>query len=484
MPRQTPPLPSVTLTSLRRSAGWTEEELAAASGIPRKRISRFESGQLEPSREDLERLAAALGQGPEALDLVLLGLRGTAPPEGPRTPADPSPAELGRLRRGSARLGFALFELAEIRFVRLARARRARRAHRAAARLWKRLKDLPSERRWLLVEKAREFQTWALAVRLAEESEKAAADDADRALDLARLAVRVAELAPGEPAWRSQLLGWVHAFLANALRVHNDLPGADAAFVRAWELWKQGEGVGAELLPVWRLLDLEASLRRDQRGWVAALDLLDRARAAAPLEAVGRILLKRSSVLVLQGEGESAVEVLREAAPLVDAKREPRLFSVLRFNLAANLVFLERYREAEVLLAEVRELAIGLGNELDLVRCLWLTGQVGAGLGRSAEAQAAFEQVLREFTARKLPYDAALVALELSVLYLEQGRTAEVGLLAKGLAWIFDAQGVDEETLKALAVFRDAAEREAVTVGLARSLVAQLNRARLLPGEP
>ncbi|HZF13895.1 MAG TPA: helix-turn-helix domain-containing protein [Thermoanaerobaculia bacterium] len=483
MPREIPPLTSVTATALRRTTGWTEGELAAASGIPRKRISRFESGELEPSREELEAMTAALGKGPEAIDLVLLGLQAAEIPADPTTPADPSPAELGRIRRAAGRLSFAMFELMERRFTQLARTRSARRAHRIAAGLWQRLQDLPSERCWLLVEKAREFQTWALAVRLAVESEKAAADSADRALDLARLAVRVAELAPGGAAWRSQLLGFVHAFLSNALRVHNDLPGADATFRRAWELWKEGEEVGSDLLPVWRLLDLEASLRRAQRHWAEALGLLDRARAVAPPEALGRILLKRSSVLVLQGEGERAVEVLCEAAPLVDGRREPRLLWVLRFNLAANLVLLERFRESEVLLPEVLELAIGLGNELDLARCLWLRCQVDAGLGRSVEAMAAFQQVLREFIKRELPYDAALVALELSVLYLEQGRTAEVKLLAKEMAWIFDAQGVDEETLKALTVFREAAERDAVTADLARRLFAQINLARLLPGK-
>jgi hypothetical protein len=121
----------------------------------------------------------------------------------------------------------------------------------------------------------------------------------------------------------------------------------------------------------------------------------------APPEALGHILLKRSSVLVLLGDGEGAVATLCEATPLVDGERDPRLLLVLRFNLAANLVLLGRHAEGEALLPAVLDLARGIGNELDAVRVHWLEGKIKAGLGRLGEAVAAFEQVLREFTLRK-----------------------------------------------------------------------------------
>ena len=87
----------------------------------------------------------------------------------------------------------------------------------------------PAQRR-LVVEDAREFQLWSLAERLCHESEEAASDRADRALELARLAHRVAELDPGGEAWRSRLEGYTLGFLANAQRVGGDLPGAEETF--------------------------------------------------------------------------------------------------------------------------------------------------------------------------------------------------------------------------------------------------------------
>jgi hypothetical protein len=77
--------------------------------------------------------------------------------------------------------------------------------HAEAAILWERLEACTPAELGFLVENAPEFHTWALAVRLAEESEKVVGSE--RALAFARLAVRVAELAPGDPAWRSRLRG-------------------------------------------------------------------------------------------------------------------------------------------------------------------------------------------------------------------------------------------------------------------------------------
>ena len=48
-------------------------------------------------------------------------------------------------------------------------------------------------------------------------------------------------------------------------------------------------------------------LRRDQRQFAVALELLARALATAPAEARGRILLKRSSTLEQQGDIEPAL---------------------------------------------------------------------------------------------------------------------------------------------------------------------------------
>jgi hypothetical protein len=154
----------------------------------------------------------------------------------------------------------------------------------------------------------------------------------------------------------------------------------------------------------------------------------------------------------------------------------------LRFNLAVNLCFLARYGEAETLLPRLRELAIGLGNNLDLLRLRWLEGRVIAGLGRRREAIETLSRVREELASLEIPFDVALVSLELAVLYLEAERIQEVKTLARQLRPIFQAQGVPREALAALKLFRDAAEREAVTLDLARRFVNYFHRAQFDPG--
>ena len=45
----------------RKTQGITQEELAKMAGVPRSNITRFESGNYNPSLEMMVRIAAALG---------------------------------------------------------------------------------------------------------------------------------------------------------------------------------------------------------------------------------------------------------------------------------------------------------------------------------------------------------------------------------------------------------------------------------------
>jgi tetratricopeptide (TPR) repeat protein len=147
---------------------------------------------------------------------------------------------------------------------------------------------------------------------------RAAARDAAEAVELARLAVRAALSAEGNAAWKARLAGWAHAFLANALRVFGQLLDAEAEWREAWRLWQAGQdGDPKRRLPEWRLLDLEASLRRDQMRTAEALALLERARGSAPPEVAGRLLIKTAFALEQAGDILGSLEALREAALLV-----------------------------------------------------------------------------------------------------------------------------------------------------------------------
>lgn len=507
------------LQVLRALRDWDQRQLAAAAGVSQGTVSRYEMGDLQPPPEVLERLTAAVGLPLAWVERRLLPIlraareRATTAAAGSTAgglagapvSTPPPGVALEREARDADTLETALREVVAVVVEefeadgdaparrrrapgRRGTSRRARDRDRGAspsprddrieaARAWERLAPCTAAERSWLVERCAEFHSWALAELLCHESARLAAQDAAAALDLARLAVVVARLAPGGERWRRRLLGYARAFVANALRVAGNLPAAEAELNAAWNLWRAGAaGDPAALLPEWRLLDLEASLRRDTRDFQAALAFLDRAAAAAPPSAVGRILLKRAFTLEQSGDVAAAVAVLRQAAPRVAAGDEPRLSWVLEFNLCVNLCHLRHFEAVEQQLPRLRQLALDLGNDLDLVRVVWLSARTAAGSGRRAEACGAFEQVRKEWVARNDAFGTAMVSLELAQLYLEEGRTAEVRDLAVAMAWVLAAEGLERETLAALRLFHDAARRQTATLDQARRVLGLLER--------
>jgi len=475
-----PPLYALIAMILRESQGKSQKEVAAALGRSRALVSALESGDDRLNRDRLEELTALLGYAPEAIDLLaaLLALL-------PLTQLDPAATEEERfIALAAVRVATTTVEATLASFPSALRRLRARRAPEEAKALWEIFKTFSAEEQAFLLKEAAEYQTTAFCVRLCLESEAAAANLPDQALGLARLALEIARLVPGGEGWRTRLAGFCMAYIGNALRVANDHDGAEAAFVRAWELWKAGTPEEVELEELrlvheWRLYDLEASLRRDKRQFPEALALLAEAFShCGGSEAAARILLKRAFTLEQQGEYAAAVSALEQAAPLVDAEKEPRLRFGLRFNLGVNFCHLHLYAQAAALLPEVRALEVGLHNELDLQRTLWLTGRIAAGEGRWEEAVIALEQVRGAFVALGLSYDAALVSLELAILRLERGETREVRILVQAMTPVFRSKKIHREAQAALQLFREATEREAATLEMARRLVRYLYQAR------
>lgn len=461
MPRSLPPSLSAALTSLRSAQGWTQKELARALGISTKTLSFHERGRSELTRERLETMVALMGLDSADIDATLLALeqvRGRAEPV--VSPVGPTREERRIIERTAAAMARSAARVTRSELTRSFQAPRIEQARREAGKLWAALKARPARERRALVESAREYQSWALCERLCAESERAAAADARRAVELAELAVRVAVRVPGEESWRSRLQGYAWAHLGNARRVASDLPGAEEAFGKARPLWEAGAAGDPGLLSEGQVLDLEASLRRAQGGFDEALGLHDRALMVTQAEDQGYILVSKALTLEQMGQMERSIETLKLAALRVDAKHKPRLWFALQFNLAVNLSHLGLHSEAAALVPEMRRIAIQLSKKLDSVRILWLEARIAAGLGRPHEALGILSQVQEEFISCGIAYDAALASLELAVLHLEQGHVKEVKALARQMSPIFQSQGVCRQVLAAFLLFRQASAKE------------------------
>jgi transcriptional regulator with XRE-family HTH domain len=244
----------VAVSFLRSLRGWNQKELAEASGVDRALISQYEQGKKVPSQRTLEKLVAAVGIPFTLFEDILPFIRlvrsllaGDIPDEEAVLAAGPlalSINDVVHTAMAEALAGLSLLTQPE-------RDPAAESARIQAEEQWRRLSRRPAREQQLLMEGAREFQTWAMCERLCVESEEAAAHDPGRALELAELALKVAHLVPGSEGSRSRLQGYVWAFIGNARRAAGDRSAASEAFAQARRLWTAGspgdEGPLAEM---------------------------------------------------------------------------------------------------------------------------------------------------------------------------------------------------------------------------------------------
>jgi tetratricopeptide (TPR) repeat protein len=469
----------LTLHDVREARGVSRDKLAKDLDLKDSDLlSKLERGDRGMSREKLDWALGPLQPPAEEVEALLFAHRLilSAPQEEPGL----TPAELARINRTALGAAWTVAETLRPALIRRKKAEKAAAELREAERLLGLLKSRSTADRGDLVAVFPCFRTCALVARMCEASVRAAANSPGAALELAGFACFLAERVDGGEGRRSRAMGYANVFRANAQRVATEFDTADATLRRALGLWQAGVATDPDPLAEWRLFDLEASLRRAQNRLAEALECLDRARAACgdgPV-AVGRILVNKSSILEKQRDYAGALAALEEAAPAIEASGDLHLLFSLRFDSAANLRHLELYADAAKLLPAVRELAVELGNALSLNRVLWLDARVALGQGRVAEALAGLEQVRNDFTTHGLPFEAALSSLDLAVIWLEQGRSAEVRELAVGMGWIFKTKGIDREALAALALFCEAAKQETATVSLARQVIAEIETMR------
>jgi tetratricopeptide (TPR) repeat protein len=354
-----------------------------------------------------------------------------------------------------------------------------------APELFAQISGLPFDEQLSLVRDDESFQTWGFCQLLLKKSLEAAFEDPARAVNLADLAVKISQYLDDayDPYWVLDLRAKASAYLGNARRVLGELRSAESAFRDA-----QGflaESMTGNIQVEAEVLDLKASLRREQRAFEDALQLLDRAavlyQELEDSHKVGRALINKAKVLEESGALEEAIELLPRALELIDSEREPRLLVYGRHNLVAFLLAAERFEEAAHLLPAVQDLFSRIAKPIDLIRLRWAEAKIAAGLGNRQLAEEAFREVRLSFFDRQMGYEAALVSLDLAVLYANEGRTQELKRLAAELMPIFESRDVHREAIAALVMFQHAAEEERLTAQLAENLAASLRRERRIP---
>lgn len=340
----------------------------------------------------------------------------------------------------------------------------------------------PARRRRLLLENATRFRSWSLAELLFDRSREEAFEDPAQAESLARLGLEVVrhlEEAGHEPPLVADLEARGLAGLANALRMRSDLQAAEETLDQAEAVLARGSGDPIEAA---RVLELKASLRKDQLRFDEALQILERAirkyRSVNESHRAARATLTQAEVLRKSGAPADAIQLLKDAMAAFDPRKEPRLALCARHNLATWLVDLERPMEAFQVMRDAHSLYERFPDPWTQRRRMWVEGRILLQLNQAEKAEQRLLEAQRGFVAQEIAYDAALVSLDLAVVYARQGRTADLRRLAAEMVPVFRARDVHREALAALGCFQQAVEMETVTTALVQQVQEYLRRAR------
>jgi tetratricopeptide (TPR) repeat protein len=300
--------------------------------------------------------------------------------------------------------------------------------------------------------------------------------------NLARLAADrlSAEAYGAERRTDMQACAW--AELANAYRLTEDLPQAEAAMACALEL--RALGTGDPLLYA-RIADLNASLLCDQRRFKEAFRMLDLALAVhrrhSGSHEVGRVLILKGLFTGYAGKPEEGLQLLVQGLSLIDRGRDADLVFRTLHNILLFRVELGEFEIAQRQLQRMRPMYAAHSGWLDLVKLHRLEGEIAAGLDDLVTAEAIFQQIRQNLDDAGLPYQAALASLDLAGVWLRQGRTAELRGLIPEMTATFRMLGIEREALSALHLLQDALERDQATVEILRLVGGILRR---LQNEP
>ncbi|MCP3961243.1 MAG: hypothetical protein GY719_25635 [bacterium] len=262
-----------------------------------------------------------------------------------------------------------------------------------------------------------------------------------------------------------------HAILASAYRAAGEHDRADVEYRTALEVADSGAvskpvraSIGARL----------ACLRACQYQLEEALDLATEAvelcRDAAEALGLCQALVVRGYVLSECGRFNDAIPCHAEALTLANPKQPAgaRAHHAAIHDLAYALLEKESPKPAVLrgALAQVRAARKLLRRHRDSVprhKLGWIEGLIWWRLNLHARAEQALKVALRGFVRLALPYEIALVSLDLAALHAFFGEHGTAALVARAAYRHCLALTADDEALAALKLWADAVQADELT---------------------
>lgn len=314
-------------------------------------------------------------------------------------------------------------------------------------------------------------------------------ENPERGLPLAEIAPLLARRVdpkngPGGEKRCSELAVHALAILGGAYRALGRFPEAEASYAEALHLAETAAIASREQANLYRRLAL---LRLDQGRLDEGLDL---ARRAVAIYRNGTAPGDRQNLawaLLIEGGAHfdrkqcvQAVRLFAEALRYADARRGPRVYYSalhnLSFALAQGASHPSDLAAALNYLRRARRRLRGGRSSLQRLKHRWAEAVILMKLGSTRRAEYALQTVRDGLIELRTPYEVAMVSLDLSSLYLDEGRYGELRELAAHTLALFQSLAVDREASAALALWQEATKAESLTDTVLVNVRSTLNR--------
>lgn len=348
--------------------------------------------------------------------------------------------------------------------------------------LYEDLMRVPEGERASVVEIHDRYVSFAFAERLLATSLETRTDHPEASLELARLALGVADRLDPVRYGRglvADLKARAWAYLGEAW-TDSAPPAAREAFRLARSLLRRGSGDPLEEAEV---LALAAAGTAEPGATGNAIEAIERAedlyRAAEEPRRLGQTLVSKARLAARGGDPLRAAGILREAEAAVREVAGKRERAEIGAEIAFQLQAAGRSEEAWMEVARVRSLAGPALEPVLALRLRWIEGRVAAALGLAEEAREHLEAARDGFIGAGSARDAALAQLDLAAISARAEGDAyerEMERLGSEVPRLVAAGGMPREHSTALLLLGQAAERRALRPDLVESVGGLLRR--------
>lgn len=318
--------------------------------------------------------------------------------------------------------------------------------------------------------------------------------DPRSALKWARIAPDLARLTPedagpeGRQAHRSrQVKAWI--ILASAYRAVSEHGAADRSYAEALKLISSGTvspPIKADTRR--RLSYLRACQGRNEEALELATEAVESLRDLDNGRALARALIAQGYALFgLRRFGEALVcfcdALVAAGKPDKRAAEDLRLHSSICHNLAVTVSVARPSDQSLALtyIRQARELVKGGRRFVPRYRLLWVEGLVWSALGYHARAETVYRIAREGFEALRMPFEIALVSLDLGAVYAEHQEWDKLIPLAAEIFKRFRILAADTKAIAALSLWADAVKAQKLTDEITTS-ARQKIEARIGPG--